>query len=200
MSEAISGSSLADSPIPDFASLIRATKISYPRAKNLTYTARVLARSTAALMRRPERKPGAGRRQRGTRWSAGRRLLKSPPGSHPGGTPEGASADGTRNPVLLARGFGPGAGLAILRLAPRGPRKPPAPPGAPFPFFGRDGKKGEGCTRTPTNGRRSVGLFSASWPDLFRPSTSGLRRKKEDVDARDKRGHDASRITAAPGS
>jgi hypothetical protein len=42
------------------------------------------------------------------RWSAGRRFLAFPPGSHPDGIPEGAPPDGTRNPVLSACGFGQG--------------------------------------------------------------------------------------------
>ena len=41
--------------------------------------------------------------------------------------------------------------------------------------------------------KRVVKMHSvSSWPDLFRPSTSWLGRK-QDVDARDKRGHDAGR-------
>ena len=36
---------------------------------------------------------------------------------------------------------------------------------------------------------------SESWPGLSRPSTSSLqRRRKQNVDARDKRGHDAERV------
>jgi hypothetical protein len=33
-------------------------------------------------------------------------------------------------------------------------------------------------------------VSSSSWPGLSRPSTSLRPRKKKDVDARDKRGHD----------
>jgi hypothetical protein len=40
-------------------------------------------------------------------------------------------------------------------------------------------------------------ILSASWPDLFRPSTSFFRQLKKDVDARDKRGHDGSEYVAA---
>jgi hypothetical protein len=40
--------------------------------------------------------------------------------------------------------------------------------------------------------------LSSSWPDLFRPSTSLMLFGFQDVDARDKRGHDES-ITQAVG-
>ena len=53
--------------------------------------------------------PGAGGGKTAIgQWSAGRRLLAFPPGSHPDGIPEGAPLDGTRNPVLSARGYGQG--------------------------------------------------------------------------------------------
>ena len=39
---------------------------------------------------------------------------------------------------------------------------------------------------------RPTGNTRTSWPDLFRPSTSFIVAGREDVDARDKRGHDGS--------
>src|SRR4051794_5380647 len=63
--------------------------------------------------------PSAEQSARG-RWSAGRRLLKSPPASQPDGTPEGASADGTRNPVLSGVRLRPGGGTRNPKIVPTG--------------------------------------------------------------------------------
>jgi hypothetical protein len=41
-------------------------------------------------------------------------------------------------------------------------------------------------------------ITHASWPDLFRPSTSLFEAHPEDVDARDKRGHDEKLVIAWP--
>src|SRR5437764_14048480 len=66
------------------------------------------------------------------RWSAGRRFLAFPPGSHPDGIPEGASQDGTRNPVLLWRAATARAGFASLRLPTGGLAALQPSPAAPF--------------------------------------------------------------------
>src|SRR5262245_49974454 len=39
-----------------------------------------------------------------------------------------------------------------------------------------------------------IDALSASWPGLSRPSTTSFHMRKQDVDARDKRGHDESRV------
>ena len=41
-----------------------------------------------------------------------------------------------------------------------------------------------------------IGALSTSWPGLTRPSTSLVRLMIQDVDARDKRGHDESSIVS----
>ena len=41
-----------------------------------------------------------------------------------------------------------------------------------------------------------IGALSTSWPGLTRPSTSLVRLMIQDVDARDKRGHDESTIVS----
>ncbi|MDO9414419.1 MAG: glycosyltransferase family 87 protein [Pseudolabrys sp.] len=41
-------------------------------------------------------------------------------------------------------------------------------------------------------------LKMSSWPGLSRPSTTFLENEKQDVDARDKPGHDGERVSAAP--
>src|SRR4051812_7228322 len=124
-----------------------------------------------ALMRRPI-SGGPGKRGRrsgqrtgasveqfaGSGWSAGRRLLKSPPASQPDGTPEGASSDGTRNPVLSGVRLRPGAGLAI-QDCPHGDshslRRLPA-------LHSPAGRKKGPAVPTPRQitGRRSVGFAS----------------------------------------
>jgi hypothetical protein len=48
-----------------------------------------------------------------------------------------------------------------------------------------DRQKRDRATRDPV-----ITSLSASWPDLFRPSTSCLQRRRKDVDARHKAGHD----------
>src|SRR4051794_26899687 len=88
---------------------------------------------------------------------AGGRLLKSPLDSHPDGTPEGASADGTRNPVLLACGYGPGRDSRNPKIAPRGTRTPSGASRRSIPPAGTR-KSGDTAARpapqNPTAGRR----------------------------------------------
>src|SRR3954470_24944052 len=101
--------------------------------------------------RRSGQRTGASVEQSaGSGWSAGRRLLKSPSASQPDGTPEGASSDGTRNPVLSGVRLRPRAGLAIPRLSHGGFALPQASPGAPFP---RGKEKGTGSAHAKQNKR-----------------------------------------------
>ena len=69
----------------------------------------------------------------------------------------------------------------------------------------RDGYAGEGFARGGVGGEEVEGQeldripvrseHLESWPGLSRPSTSSFQsRRKQDVDARDKRGHDAERV------
>src|ERR1051325_9959318 len=54
------------------------------------------------------------------RWSAGRRLLAFPSASQTDGIPEGASRDGTRNPVLSGVRLRPGGGTRTPKISPQG--------------------------------------------------------------------------------
>src|SRR2546423_5186749 len=108
---------------------------------------RIQLKARVTLMTRREASSGCGGPTTTPRWSAGRRLLKSPSDSHPDGTPEGASADGTRNPVLSGVRLRPGGGTRNPKISPHGGfALPQAPPGAPFPMR-EEGKRDRRCPR-----------------------------------------------------
>jgi hypothetical protein len=135
----------------------------------------------------------AGKVRDRSRQPSVRRLRKLVCGGAPGGaapSPRGRASQGRpRKPALPACRTDP-------RKVRKGPRKPLAPPGAPFPFGER--KKGQGVprafqrtgaaeldSRPPAVGS---GNSLPSCPALCPASTSSFG--KQDVDGRDKPGHD----------
>src|ERR1051325_6667721 len=75
-------------------------------------------------------------------WSAGRRLLRYPFGSHPEETQEGASGRNSQSRPFLAQATARG-GTRTPKIAPReASQASRALPGAPLPFWGKR-KKGQ---------------------------------------------------------
>jgi hypothetical protein len=76
-------------------------------------------------------------------WSAGRRLLRYPFGSHPDGTHEGAFFGRNSQSRPVGARLRPGAGLALLRLPHGGPRKPSGVSRRSIPHAGKKEKRDE---------------------------------------------------------
>src|ERR1043165_1844104 len=114
---------------------------------------RIPARPHATVMTRREGRAGSSVRQRRCGGAPGGASSPFRPPRNRTGFPRARSPDGSRNSVRQARGYGQGAGLAILRSAPTaGLATPSGVSRRSIPLSGKR-KKGTGGARAETNNR-----------------------------------------------